>query len=340
MLRIKSHLILIPGIIVFAACSTTEAGKDYKLRVPSSFDSLPHVPDDNRLTRARIDLGRNLFFDPALSADGIISCGSCHKPDLAYADTVAVSAGVHGNLDFRNSPSLVNVAYRKTLFREGGVPSLELQMLAPLGNENEMGLNLQDAVAAMNRKKAYRILADKGYGEPLTPLVMARALASFQRSLVSSGSRYDAFLEGDINALSSREKRGMELFYSEETACGSCHSGFLLADGQFHNIGLYETYSDRGRARLTMNPDDIGKMSTPSLRNVAVTYPYMHDGSMATLDEVLRHYNAGGNMHSNKDLRVRPLELSADQLTDMKSFLQSLTDTVYTTASISHAKAL
>lgn len=312
-----------------AAC-TPQVEKDYVLSVPSTFDSLPHIPADNKLTESRIRLGERLFFDKELSADGNISCGSCHKPALAYADTVPVSSGVHGRLDFRNSPSLINVAYRKTLFREGGIPNLELQVLAPFGNENEMDFGLRDALAYVSSDAEYRDMILEAYGEEPAPIYIARALACFQRSLVSSGSRYDAWLEGDAEALTASEQRGRALFFSPETSCSDCHSGFLFADDGFYNVGLYTDYADLGRKRLTAAPEDAGKMATPSLRNVALTPPYMHDGSMPDLETVLRHYNEGGADHPNKDERIRPLGLTDAESEDIRQFLISLTDTVYT----------
>jgi len=333
----RIHILSLVAIGLLAACAAPEGGEPFPLRVPSTFDSLPPIPEDNLLTKPRVELGRKLFFDKALSGDGSISCQSCHKPEFAYADTVAVSKGVHGKLDFRNSPSLINVAYRQTLFREGGIPSLELQMLAPFINENEMDLNLRDAIDLLNLDASYRSLSEKAYGESLTPLIMARAMASFQRSLISSGSRYDAFLGGKTDALTQAEQRGMALFYNENNACGTCHGGFLLADHSFHNVGLYENYADEGRGRLTMDSADIGKMSTPSLRNVAITPPYMHDGSLPTLEAVLKHFNEGGKNHPNRDPRVKPLGLTLAELSDMKSFLEALTDTVYTSGQVTQA---
>lgn len=313
---------------LFAACNG-EAEEGFELRVPSTFDSLPHIPADNILTESRIRLGERLFFDKQLSADGNISCGSCHIPAFAYADTVPVSAGVHGRLDFRNSPSLINVGYRKTLFREGGIPSLELQILAPFGNENEMDFGLRDALAYVASEARYRDMILAAYGEEPAPVHIARALACFQRSLVSSGSRYDAWLEGDTEALTASEKRGRTLFFSAETACSDCHSGFLFADDGFYNVGLHAHYEDLGRGRLTAAPGDAGKMSTPSLRNVALTAPYMHDGSISDLETVLKHFNSGGTDHPNKDPRIQPLGLSEADLHDIKHFLIALTDTVY-----------
>ncbi len=313
-----------------AACThSVPDAAPYVFALPSTFDSLPPIPDDNSLTKARIALGKELFFDKRLSADGSTSCASCHKPALAYADTVAISPGVHGRFDFRNSPSLLNVAYQKALFREGGIPSLELQVLSPFMSEREMDLNLRDIQSILAADQAMNSLSLEAYGEAISPLIMAKSLAGFQRSLLSSGSAYDRFMAGDSAALSAKARRGMDLFFSEATSCGSCHSGFLFTDQNYSNIGLYTDYKDEGRGRLTMNPGDFGKMKTPGLRNVAITPPYMHDGSMATLDEVLEHYNAGGKAHANKDSRVKALNLSDGELNDLKIFLSALTEDAF-----------
>jgi cytochrome c peroxidase len=317
-------------IVALWACQPAPKIADaYTFQLPATFDSLPPVPTENQLTEARIALGKKLFFDARLSADGKLSCGSCHLPALAYADTFAISAGVHGRLDVRNAPSLLNVAYQQTLFREGGIPNLELQVLAPFVNEGEMNLNIRDLARILVADSFYPMAALEAYAEQISPLIMAKALACFQRSLISSGSAYDAFMQGDSTAMTSAALRGMQLFYSDQTACGTCHSGFLFSDQQFYNVGLYSLYSDEGRGRLTGNPDDVGRMKTPSLRNVAITFPYMHDGSVVSLGAVLQHFNTGGKDHPNKDGRIRPLNLSQMELSDLKAFLYALTDTVY-----------
>ncbi len=295
-------------------------------QLPSTFDSIPPVPHDNAMSTTRVALGRALFFDPRLSADGSVSCGSCHKPALAYADTVAVSPGVHARSGFRNSPSLLNVAYQKALFREGGIPSLEVQVLAPFTTDDEMDINLRDVHERLSADSAYQQMSMAAYGQRFEPLVMARALAAFQRSLLSTGSAYDAYMAGDSSALGLSAKRGRQLFYSDELACSSCHTGFLFTDMLYHNTGLYSTYEDEGRGRLSMRTADMGRMKTPSLRNVALTWPYMHNGSLPTLDAVLHHYNSGGMDHPNKDARIRPLNLDSGQLIDLKAFLETLSD--------------
>ncbi len=323
---------------VFSGCShdqntdtaNPETGEAiYVWHLPSTFDSLPPVPQDNQMSRARIRLGEALFFDPRLSADGRISCGSCHRPEFAFADTTPVSIGVHGRRDKRNAPSLLNVAYQKRLFMEGGVPSLELQALGPADNPDEMGMLLSDAVSKIAQDRTYTEMAKAAYGGSMDTRTAAYALAAFQRSLISAGSPYDAFLAGDSLVLDPSQRRGMTLFFSEQTACSTCHSGFLFTDQGYHNIGLAETYADPGRGRLTHAPQDDGSFKTPSLRNVAITAPYMHDGSIETLREVIEFFDSGGHPHPNLDQRIKPLGLSDQDKTDMANFLGALTDTVY-----------
>ncbi len=319
-------------LFVFWKCASPEADlhqETWYPSLPGTFDSLPPMPEDNQLTRARVALGRLLFHEPLLSGDGTISCASCHKENLAFADNRRVSSGVHGRLDKRNAPSLINVAYQERLFMEGGVPSLEIQVLAPFGNENEMDFTLTAAAKLLGQEEEYRNLAQEAYDSEVNGFVISRALSAFQRSLISSGSPYDRYLLGDRAAISAAAKRGSKLFYNEDIACGSCHSGFLFTDQEFYNVGLYLEYEDEGRGRLTQNRGDLGKIKNSSLRNVALTAPYMHDGSLATLDEVLRHFNEGGKGHPNQDGRIRPLNLDEVQLSDLKSFLESLTDTIY-----------
>ncbi len=326
-LRILLSLIV---LFLIAKCTNHTGDRDDSLipAVPGTFDSLPPIPVDNQLTKARIELGRMLFHEPLLSGDGIISCASCHKAALAFADDKPVSAGVHGRLDKRNSPSLINVAYQQRLFLEGGIPNLEIQILAPFGNENEMDFSLRKASEILNELEVYQKLAMAAYGSEISGLVISKALSNYQRSLLSSGSPYDAYVLGDQLALNEREKRGMTLFFSGELACSSCHSGFLFTDQDFYNIGLYAKYNDEGRGRLTLDQNDLGKIKTPSLRNVGLTAPYMHDGSLPTLDEVLLHFNSGGVAHANKDARIRKLGLDDHELRDLKAFLLALTDTV------------
>ncbi len=330
--RLPKYLFISLVLIhILCSCTSQQRNEDgsYLLQLPPTFDSLPPIPENNKLTAARIELGEKLFFEKRLSSDGTVSCGSCHKPSLAYADTLAVSGGVHGRFDNRNSPSLINVAWQKHLFREGGVPSLEIQALAPFANENEMDFSLTHAAILLSEDDAYRRMAMEAYDTTMSAYVMGLALACFQRSLISTGSRYDAWLKGDTLALSAAALRGLNIFNSERAACAGCHSGFLLTNQEYHNIGLYTDYNDEGRGRLTRKNADLGKMKTPSLRNVGITAPYMHDGSLRTLTDVIQFFNEGGNPHQNKDERIKPLKLNEQELKDLEAFLMSLTDISY-----------
>jgi cytochrome c peroxidase len=303
----------------------TSACHDVSLKIPEGWPE-PVISDDKALTSERILLGRHLFFDPVLSADSSISCASCHKPALAFADSVAVSAGVHGQLKgFRNTPTLFNVAWYPYFFAEGGVPDLELLSVAPMQTETEMDFNTGKAVRRLERNSEYVRLFNEAYGRNPDTYSLTRALAAFQRSLISGNSRYDQFIRGDSAMLSAREIRGMKLFFSDRAGCSDCHSGFLFTDFGFYNLGHYSN-SDPGRFRLTSAEADRGKFKTPTLRNIALTAPYLHDGSIPTLDSLMRFYNSGGGKGSGKDRRIHPLRLGDGELKDMIAFLKTLTD--------------
>jgi len=312
--------------VLFFSCHG-DADSDYELTVPSTFDSLPPIPEYNVLNKDKIELGRLLFHDKRLSADGSISCGSCHLKDYAYSDTVPVSPGVHGKLDKRNAYGLLNVAYQKALFMEGGVPNLELQAIAPFFNKNEMGFNPSDAALRIREDSLYKSLSESAFGaDSITSKTIAYSLAAFQRTLISSGSRYDLYVGGDSTALNAIEKEGMNLFFNSRTQCSSCHSGFLFTDQKYYNIGLDSVVTDEGRAAISLKAEDLGKFKTPSLRNTAITPPYMHDGRYASLDDVLEFYNTGGLDHENKDHRIKPLNLTQKEKESLLAFLKSLDD--------------
>lgn len=284
------------------------------------------IPEDNSYTPVRTELGRELFFDSRLSLDSSINCASCHLPGRAFADTVAISPGVDGELGFRNSPSLVNIGYHPYFMREGGVPTLELQVLVPLEEHAEMAFNIVALTERLASDEHYQQMAQQAYGRPLDPFVITRALANFERTLIGGTSDFDSFLQGRADALSDPAKRGMDLFYSDRLQCSTCHSGYLLSGFEFEHNKLDTTKADLGRARLTGLIDDRYLYKVPSLRNVAITAPYFHNGSSPTLRSVLDHYNAGGSDYSLDDDRIKPLDLSEQELFDLEAFLNSLTD--------------
>lgn len=292
--------------------------------VPQGFDPVP-IPASNELTIRKVTLGRKLFFDPILSRDNSVSCASCHDPDRAFSDVVSLSAGVDGRLGLRNSPSIVNVAYVRELFWDGGALTLENQVLAPLQDHNEMDSNLEEILSRLEQDPVYRELFAEAFGDTPNVRTLTQAIAAYERTIVSGGSRFDSFKAGKENALSESEQLGLRLFEGS-AGCANCHSGFLLTTFEYINNGIAHTLADSGRARITLDPRDSGRFKVPSLRNVGITAPYMHDGRFKTLAEVIEHYNSGGEQVDGKDQRIKPLSLTEQEKTALVDFLSALTD--------------
>lgn len=281
-------------------------------------------PADNPNNAAAASLGERLFFDPILSVDSSISCGSCHKPELGFATNDKVTPGVGGVLGKRNSPSLLNVGFQPYFMREGGVPSLEMQVLVPLGDATEMAHNVVDAVRRLNRNTSYRNEFLTVYGDTASAFLLVRALANFERTLVDFDAPFDHFIQGDATALSNEAIKGGKLFYGK-AACVQCHSGVLLTDFGFANNGTAIVDStDYGRELLTNESSDRYVFKVPSLRKVQITAPYMHDGSVSTLADVVEQYNTGGANHSYTDSRIEPLGLSVSEKAQLVAFLEAL----------------
>ena len=281
-------------------------------------------PADNPNNTAAASLGERLFFDPILSVDSSISCGSCHKLELGFATNDRVTPGVGGVLGKRNSPSLLNVGFQPYFMREGGVPSLEMQVLVPLGDATEMAHNVVDAVRRLNRNTSYRNEFLTVYGDTASAFLLVRALANFERTLVDFDAPFDHFIQGDATALSNEAIKGGKLFYGK-AACVQCHSGVLLTDFGFANNGTAIVDStDYGRELLTNESDDRYVFKVPSLRRVQITAPYMHDGSVSTLADVVEQYNTGGANHSYTDSRIEPLGLSGSEKAQLVAFLEAL----------------
>lgn len=300
----------------------------YQVALPQGFPPLP-VPEDNALTQSRVLLGKRLFFDTRLSADGMISCASCHLPEHAFADPRQVSLGVDDRPGFRNSPTLANVAWQPRLFMDGGVPNLEMQILAPFEEHSEFDLPITEAAERLLDDYEMVQLSQMAYNRDPDPFVLTRALAAYQRTLVSGQSAYDRYLSGEASAMSTEAVAGMELFFSPKTDCSACHNGPFLTDFTYQNIGLYAAYTDYGRERVTADPNDRGKFKVPTLRNVAVTAPYMHDGSLQTLEEVVAHFNEGGAGNALQHPAVRPLNLTENEQAQIVAFLDALTDETF-----------
>lgn len=294
--------------------------------VPQGFP-LPNIPSDNTFSEARFQLGKRLFYDPILSRDSTISCASCHNQDLAFSDGLTVSEGIEKRKVARNATALFNLAYAPYYLTEGGVPTLEMQVLVPIAEHAEMDFNIVKVAERLNRDSAYIEQSWACYNRKPDPYVITRAIANFERALLSGNSAYDKYeFQNNDKALTKSELQGKKLFFSERLACAKCHTGFNFTNYAFENNGLYEVYADAGRFRLTEDEKDHALFKVPSLRNISVTAPYMHDGSFKTLTEVIEHYNNGGKNHKHKSPLIKPLQLNTQEKQDLEAFLKSLTD--------------
>lgn len=301
------------------------------MEIPAGFPAID-FPDDNAFTQARWELGKKLFYDPVMSVDGTISCASCHNPALAFSDNVAVSLGVENRSGTRNAPSLANVAYHPYLLREGGVPTLEMQVLVPIQEHNEFDFNIVLLADQLNTDSSYVKMAIEAYDRAPDPFVITRALACFERSLLSGNSPYDQYTQNNnTDAMTDAQIRGMKLFFSDRANCSTCHNGFNLTNYAFENNGLYVQYADEGRMRLTLKEEDRALFKVPGLRNIEMTAPYMHDGSIQTLQQVIDHYQSGGKEHPHKNPILKPLDLTPSEQKDLIEFLKALTDDTFLT---------
>lgn len=281
------------------------------------------------VTEAR--LGELLFFDPVLSADQTISCASCHKPEFAFADTSAVSVGVHGRRGIRNTPSVMNMASREAFFWDGRASTLEEQALMPIADTNEMNLPIAEAIARLRASSKYRSLFLQVYNRLPDESSLGAALAAFERTLETADTPNDRWLNDEPGGLTAQQERGREIF-RVKAKCFECHFTPDFTADEFRSIGLFngQEFNDSGRYLVTRDPADLGKFKVPGLRNIAVTAPYMHDGSMKTLREVIDYYD---NPHAvlpsgmNRDgVLSEPLGLTEQEKLDLEAFLHSLTD--------------
>lgn len=328
---------LLVAMLGLSAChldtdEVLEGGGAYPVDQPAGFPAMP-IPPDNYLTPARVELGKRLFYDPILSRDSTVACASCHLQYRAFADSAQFSTGVEGRAGFRNAPALFNLAWHPYFFMDGGVPTLELQILAPIDNPDEFDHQLLAVISRLRRHPQYPALFRKAYGRDPDPFALTRAIAAFERTLVSGDSPYDRYLHGQSTALDSAARRGMELFFSDALHCASCHSGFNFTDYTFQNIGLPVTTADSGRMRITLNEQDRGAYKTPSLRNVALTAPYMHDGSLPTLEAVIDFLASGGEHFPNQHPHTLGFSITDREKADLIAFLDALTDTDFVTNS-------
>jgi cytochrome c peroxidase len=282
------------------------------------------VVKDNPLTAERVALGRRLFFDPILSGDRTIACASCHQPDHGFTSPDGKPRGIRGQPIDRRTPTLLNRAYGTSFFWDGRVATLEEQALKPIENPTEMGSSVAEAVMRLAEDKEYAAQFKAAFDDGATAANLGRALASFERVLLRGDSRVDRFRKkGEHDALNPAERHGLWL-YESKAQCWRCHSGANFTDEGFHNTGIGWGGTDLGRYSVTRADADRGRFKTPTLRGAALTAPYMHDGSIKTLDEVIEFYNKGGRANPNLDAAVRPLELSGEERQALVAFLKAL----------------
>ena len=298
---------------------------------PKDFPPVMH-PQDNPTSAEKIELGRRLFYDKRMSFNNTHSCGTCHEADNGFADPVNVNSDKRG-AQARQAMAVINVAYNNALLWDSSFSSLEQQVEGPFNSSHEFNQKPELAIAKLQKDPIYKDLFVKAYGdENITFDRIRKAISTFERTFISGNSPADMYSRGNTSALTEAQIRGRNLFMdTNRTNCVHCHSDYNFSDGSLHSTGLEEHYSDGGLETLTGNEGDNGKFRTPTLRNIKETGPYMHDGRFATLRQVLQHYNQGGHQSKNKSPFMRPLNLSDQDLDDLRLFLEGLSDKQFLT---------
>jgi cytochrome c peroxidase len=301
---------------------------EFKIDIPLGLEAnATFIPVDNPLTKEKIDLGRKLFFEDRLSVDATISCAFCHNPLLSFADGRYLEMGVWGQKGSRNSTTLLNRVFAREQFLDGRAKNIEEVILEHLQNPKEMNNSLENVVKVLRADQYYRNAFKKVFKTKVTAEGMSKAIASFVRTLVSGDSPYDRFMAGDESALSESAQRGLTLFQSARLNCTSCHLGPNFTDENYNNNGAGQDIPepDLGRYYVTKNDQDKGKFKTPTLRDIARTSPYMHNGSLKSLLDVIEFYDKGGIPNANLSDKIKPLGLTMEEKEDLREFLRSLT---------------
>ncbi len=326
-------LLLLP----IGACSKKKSEPEptsttpFTVTIPLGLNDDLMVPENNPLTAEKVALGRMLYFDPRLSADGTVSCASCHHPDKGWSDALPISQGIRAQNGTRNAPTVINSTYMFSQFWDGRAPTLEEQAKGPIINPVEMGMEAHDlAVTNIKKVPGYQPLFQKAFGEGPNIENITQAIASFERTILGGNSKFDRFQNGDENALNAEEKLGKELFFGKAN-CTRCHVGATFSDSQFHNlgVGMKQEKPDLGRFEITKKEADKGAFKTPALRDISRTAPYMHDGSQTTLEEVIEFYDIGGEKNPYLDPQMKPLGLSAEEKKALVAFMKALDSEPY-----------
>ena len=336
-------LFLIFGFVIIS-CSKDSENTDppegtfnptpYDLIIPQGFPTMI-IPEDNPMTIEGVDLGRLLFYDPILSCDDSQSCADCHAPAFAFTDNgKQFSTGIDGEEGNRNSMAVINVGWMGRTFWDGRANGVEGQALGPVPNPIEMNLSWPEAMDKLNADDNYPDLFFNAFGiRKIDSLMVVKAIAQFERTLISSNSKWDKYLRGEVQ-ITQAEAKGFEIFFTEKGDCFHCHSTILFTDNLFHNNGLDTEFSDKGLFDVSQDPNDIGKFKSPTLRNIELTAPYMHDGRFATLEDVLEFYSHDVQFSPTIDPLMKKVEQGGIQLTDEEkenliAFLKTLTDTTF-----------
>ena len=325
----KSFLIL---FFVLTACNAKngqESSSDSTSQRPAGEFPKIIYPADNPYNEQAVSLGKKLFFDGQLSSDGMVSCAKCHMPSNGFTDVDQISLGVGDAEGFRHSMTLTNVAWGRSFFWDGRARSLEEQALGPVETQHEMNESWDNVVSKLQADPEYPTLFEESYGtQTITKELVVKAIAQYERTLISDNSKYDKYLRGEVT-LSASEKLGENLFFSEKTECFHCHGTILFTDSQFHDNGLDEQYSDLGLGAITGLDRDKGKFKSPTLRNVEYRQHFMHDGRFSSLAEVVEHYNSGVNNSPNIDPLMqngRALNLTDEEKQGLIDFMKTLSD--------------
>lgn len=310
------------GLCLGLTVSAAWAAENADSKLPLGLKPLV-VPSDNPHSAAKVELGKQLYFDPRLSRDNTVSCATCHDPKKGWSNGEAVATGIGGQQGGRSSPTIINSAYSYFQFWDGRAIKLEGQALGPIENPIEMDMKLPALVEKLNKIPGYRQQFQKVFGTDVTADGIAKAIAAFERTILSGDAPYDRFKAGDKTALSAAAQRGMDVFFNKGH-CSACHSGHNFSDGAFHNIGvgIKNAEPDLGRYAISKLLGDRGSFKTPTLREIARTAPYMHDGSLKTLEEVVEYYHVGGEANDQLDEEIFPLKLTDQEKADLVTFLK------------------
>ncbi len=326
-LAIFFTIVLVSSVSFILTQAIAESGRFY-FELPLGLDAdYMQIPEDNPITPEKAELGKLLYFDKRLSRGGTVSCATCHDPNKGFTDQIPASIGIDEQVGTINAPTVLNSAYMFFQFWDGRAATLEEQAKGPIENPIEMGFTHEEAVAAITAIEGYKLYFKKAFGdEDITIDRIAKAIATFERTVLSGNSAWDRHTQlKDEAALSESAKRGLELFEGK-ARCTQCHVGFTLTDSLFHNlgVGMDAEDPDLGRFKVTGNEADKGAWKTPTLRDIQRTAPYMHDGSIETLEEVIELYDEGGEANPWLDPKMQPLNLTEQEEADLLAFMLSL----------------